>query len=82
MSKYYCHYHYWHYLNKEFKNWDPNRFDWKKESWTLAWSCYDYTDTWWDPNRFNWEYYKYLIDCCYRFKHIWEDDYIIWKLQQ
>lgn len=40
--------------------------------------------TWWNPKKVKWDRkgIHALFKHCSQFKHIWEKDYIIWKLQQ
>ncbi len=66
-------YGYIHFLNKEFKNWDPDKYNWNFSR-LLAMYCSDYFNIWWDPNRFNWYMIRYLDNYCYKYRDKWLKD--------
>lgn len=101
---------YKYYLEEQFTNWDPDKFDWSYSlnlatecseyiniwwdsekfawflwTWALIMNCSKDFKIWWDPDRFNWEFENNLLNLkkyCSKHKHIWEPDYLIWKLKQ
>ena len=49
---------------------------------TLLTHCIEFIEIWWDPDKFIWFLYNHLLFICgNQYKHIWEKDYLMWKLQ-
>tara|TARA_Y100000310_G_C20677619_1_gene814007 strand:+ start:1857 stop:2186 length:330 start_codon:yes stop_codon:yes gene_type:complete len=66
--------HYSYFLKKRFKNWDPNFYDWKNDSWMLASRASKHFEIWWDPTKWNWEDDSdFLAKYCCDYIHIWWD---------
>jgi len=60
-----------------------DRIDWKESSNILCEYVPHRFDIWFDPEKFNWkDATKELMANCQNYKHIWEKDYLVWKLQQ
>lgn len=56
------------------KKWDPDKFDWEKNSYMLPYKYYDKFNIWWNPNKFNWKTGSYyLARYCYHYFIQWWD---------
>ena len=73
---------YKYYLKRKFKNWNPDRYNWKFHSWELAIYCSSSIFIWWDANRFNWNHSRDLFNHCFDYKHVWRKDYYRYKRKE
>lgn len=64
---------------KQFKNWDPDRFNWNSHSHVLAKEYKMYFNIWWDPDRFNYSHSSYLaMHLSEKFNIWWNSDKFNW----
>lgn len=77
LSKHLCKEH----IHEFDKWWNPELFNWKDASNTLAELCHEYFDTWWDPERFNWEDASSILAeyCHIHFHKWWDPNKFNWK---
>jgi hypothetical protein len=62
------------YPNKMDQWWEPDKFNWKRDSKYIArFASYEF-DTWWDPKRFNWTHCRWLAKYCNQHFDKWWDE--------
>jgi len=61
--------------------WDPEKYDWKQGSHSLAEFCFNDFDKWWDADKYDWVYDSaYLLNHCHEhFDKWWDVDKFDWE---